>query len=217
MDKPELLANQTAHYFTVTSIDFEKSYKVMDVRIEKGFSDRDLSFLLGYHPLYVRDVENPLHSKRYKPRDTNYLLHIFGCTLPEIMDGKLPDLKYKLSVIATGNKTGTNRYEIYKEERNGKNKLYRSFTELSLLQGVGLRSVATPMMVHDFVVELLGQGYFSSPKTGLELFFACRDHFKGHIKPAFIDHAIKIINKGNGMKVKVGKNEMRRWCYLGGG
>lgn len=211
MDKPQFQDNQTVHYFSVTSLDFEKSYKVMDMRIAKGFSDRDLSFLLGYQPLYVRDAENPLHKKRYKPRDTNYLLQIFDCKLPDIMDGKLPDLNYKLSVIATANDSGTNTYEIYKEQPNGKNKLYRSFTELTNTQVLG-RSVV-PITVINFLIELLRTDFFNTPKTGLELFRVCTENLKSFVRPTIIADAIKKINKADGPKIKIGKNEMRRWVY----
>ncbi|HWW38050.1 hypothetical protein [Pedobacter sp.] len=213
MNKPELLENQTAHYFTVSSIDFEKSYKTMDMRIAKGFSDRELSFLLGYHPLYVRDVENPLHSKRYKARDTNYLLHIFNCTLPEILDGKLEELTYKLFVVATSNSDGTKSYDIFKEEPNGKHKIFRSFTELPAFKAVGVKSVASPIMVKDFILDLLDEGYFSEPKTGLELFRTCVKHFKGHVRPFFITNAFKLIHKMDGRSIKVSKNEMKRFVY----
>src|SRR5690606_2441841 len=84
MENPVLLPNQSAFYFSVTAIDFDKSYKVRKQRIKHGFSDRDLAFLHGFEPRYVKDIEDPTHSKRYKPKDTNYLLHIFDCELSEI-------------------------------------------------------------------------------------------------------------------------------------
>jgi hypothetical protein len=213
MNKPELLENQTAHYFTVSSIDFEKSYKTMDMRIAKGFSDRELSFLLGYHQLYVRDVENPLHSKRYKARDTNYLLHIFNCTLPEILDGKLEELTYKLFVVVTSNEAGTKSYDIFKEGPNGKHKIFRSFAELPAFKAVGPKSVASPMKVKDFILDLLDEGYFSEPKTGLELFRTCVEHFKGHVRPFFITNAFKLIHKMEGRSIRASKNEMKRFVY----
>src|SRR4051794_32992585 len=129
MDMPKLLENQSAHYFSLTSIDFEKCYKVMDLRIKHGYSDRDLSFLLGYHPLQVRNAESPLHKIRYKAKDTNYLRHIFNCELPAIMDGKLAQSTYQLYVIETTNSNKIKSYEIFIEHR-GEYKLYRFFSEL---------------------------------------------------------------------------------------
>lgn len=213
MDKPKLLDNQSAHYFSLTSLDFEKSYKVMDMRIKRGFSDRDLSFLLGYHPLYVRDIENPLHKLRYKAKDTNYLRHIFNCELSDIMHGALPFLSYQISVITTINDNKTKTYQIYIEHKK-KNKLFRTFTELDRGQRLLPKSIATPAEVKDFIKQLLNTGHFDSAKTGLELFREVTTHFNGHIKPTFIEEAIKDINKEHvGSKIKISKNEMSRWVY----
>lgn len=106
------------------------------------------------------------------------------------MDGKLAELAYKLSVIVTVNVTGTKTYDIYEEQRSDKDKLYRSFTELMDLQAAGpLRTSA--------------KGYFDTPKTGLELFHNCTEHFGGHIRPSFIGKAIRLISRAGKAEQKI--------------
>ncbi|GEM_PF-2687591 len=214
MKKGNLPENQTSHSFTVTSIDFKKSYNVMDLRLSHGFSDRDLSFLLGYQPLFVRDIENPLHSKRYKPKDTNYLLHIFNCQLSAILDKSLPTLTYKLKVVTTTNSNATKNYQIYIEDPDKKYRLFRSFTELAKDQLLSPKSIATPGEVKEYLEDILKGSYFKTPRTGLELFIKCTEYFNGHIKPVFIQSAIDGINKeAKTSRIVVGKNEMRRLVY----
>lgn len=219
IEKPKLLDNQSIHYYSLTSIDFEKCYKVMDLRIKHGYSDRDLSFLLGYEALYVRKAENPIHKIRYKAKDTNYLRHIFTCELSAIMDGKLAEFTYDLCVLETANENKTKSFDIYIAHR-GKYKLFRSFTELAFNERLRPRSIANPGEVVDYVQKLLNNGFFASPKTGLELFRECEANFGGHIKPTYIEEAIKKINKLDkekappALKIHISKNGMSRWVYF---
>lgn len=216
MERLNLLPNQSAHYFPVTTIDFSKCYKVQRLRIARGFSDRDLSFLLGYkeNDLFVRKVENPLHSKRYKAKDTNYLLHIFECELPIVMDGKLPQLKYDLQVIETVNPKRTKSFDIFIRQSNRKWKLFHSHTELARDGLVLPNSEVNVMEIKQYLIALLGSDFLSSPKTGLELFRKCTEHFKKHFKPIFIASAINEINVDETKaKIEIGQNGMRRLTY----
>ncbi|CAM4252930.1 hypothetical protein SAMN06265348_1088 [Pedobacter westerhofensis] len=213
MDHPQVAKNQSAHYFGRTAIDFEKSYKVKDLRVSKGFSDRDLSFLLGFRALYVRDVENPLHKLIYKAKETNYLQHIFDCSLDQVMYLTLPDLNYDLYILATANSEGTNSYEIFKEDVSGRYVLLHSFTELAKDTQILPKCNTSSEKVQEYISSLQETDYFLTPKTGLEIFRKCIEHFKGHLKPTFIEEAIKNINKSSSTKITIGKNEMRRFVY----
>lgn len=214
MRNRSLPENQSSHSFAVSSIDFKKCYNVMDLRIAHGFSDRDLSFLLGYQPLFVRDIENPLHSKRYKPKDTNYLLHIFGCHISAVLDESLPSLSYKLKVVSTTHSNGTRNYQIYIEHPDKKYRLFRSFTELAKDEHLPPKGIAKAGEVKEYLEILLKGEYFKTARTGLELFRKCIEHFRGHIKPVFIQSAIASINKeSKSNEIIVGKNDMRRFVY----
>src|SRR5690606_24736206 len=131
MDNLILQPNESAFYFGVTAIDFEKCYKVREQRIKHGFSDRDLAFLLGFEARYVKDIKDHTHSKRYKPKDTNYLLHIFDCELPEIMGSRFPRKSYDLCVIVTAIPRKPRAFNIYIKQPSGKWKPYLGFAELA--------------------------------------------------------------------------------------
>ena len=92
------MSQEVIRSFIVSSIEFEKNYRVRDLRIQNEWSDRDLSFLLGYHPLFVREIENPLKKKSYKAKDINYLMMIFHCESSAIFYRQPDDLTYSISV-----------------------------------------------------------------------------------------------------------------------
>jgi len=213
MENPVLLPNQSAFYFSVTAIDFEKCYKVRKQRIKHGLSDRDLAFLLGFEPRYVKDIEDPTHSKRYKPKDTNYLLHIFDCELPEIMGSSFPRRSYDLCVIATATPRKPRTFDIYIKQPNGKWKSYLNFTELAENEYLLPRSKANTIDVQEYLLSLLAEGYLDSPKTGLELYRKCIAHFDGHIKPVFIASSVREINKQDNTPIGIDKNSTGRWVY----
>src|SRR3546814_17676048 len=90
-----------------------------------------LVILLGFESRYLKDIEDPTHSKRYKPKDTNYLLHIFDCNLPDIMGSSFPRRLYDLCVIVTATPRKPRTFDIYIKQPNGKWKSYLNFTELA--------------------------------------------------------------------------------------
>jgi len=179
---------EKASPFPVSSIEFDKVYRVMDKRKLSGYTERELSFLLGYRPLYVRDVENPIHTLRYTTKDTNYLLQIFECELSEIMPGKItePFYQVKVEVKESGREVTYTVYQMITKTIN----LYREFT----VTDQGPTSDSDFQMiskVEDFIEVLIDQTYFITPKTTLQLFKVCLEKFGNSIKPRYLSEALK--------------------------
>lgn len=168
--------------FPVAAIEFDKVYMVSDKRMVLGYSDRELSFLLGYRALYVRDVEDPLHTLRYTPKDTNYLLSIFDCRLSELMPGKVVEPFYQVKVVVSVDKEGREVYEIFTES-NKQFVFYRA-VELSkenlILKGGDCETVK------DYIALLFNKGYFDEPKTALEIFKKCMRRLGKPLQPQFV-------------------------------
>ena len=202
-----------AFYFSATAIDSEKCYKVRKQRIKHGFSDRDFTFLLGFEPRYVKDVEDPTHNKRYKPKDTNYLLHILDCELPEIVGSGFLRRSNDLCVIVTPTPQKPSTFDSHIKQPSEKWRSYLNFTELAENEYLLPRSKVEPIDVQECLLLLLAEGYLDSPKTGLKLYRKCIAHFDGHIKPVFIASAIRGINKRTDAPIGIGKNSMGRWVY----
>jgi hypothetical protein len=193
----------------VYSIEFDKIYRVMDKRKSLGYSDRDLSFLLGYRPLYVRDVEDPLHTLRYTAKDTNYLLKIFDCELPEIMAGIIPEAFYQIDVEKI-TKDGNIAYRIYKEVFPGDQILLREFSNENK-SDVDSEGYAK---IEDFVQSLFDNGFFDEAKTALEVFMACRERLGSLVAPFDVANAVgNYTGRRKAPRLVQEKNESGRTVY----
>lgn len=193
----------------VSSIEFDKVYRVMDKRKSLGYSARDLSFLLGYRALYVRDVENPFHTLRYTTIDTNYLLSIFDCELCEIMAGIIPEAFYQIDVekIAAGNNT---TYRIYKEASPVVRDLLKEFSEetRSDTDSVGHSEI------ENFIQSLFENGFFDETKTALEVFIVCKEKAGSLVAPIDVANAVGIYTgKRKAPRLVQEKNTSGRTVY----
>lgn len=200
--------------FPVSSIEFDKVYRVMDKRKSSGYSDRDLSFLLGYRALYVRDVENPLHTLRYTVKDTNYLLDIFDCKLPEIMAGRIPELFYQVKVVENVGQDGSIMYEIYIELPNKEFELYRKFTTREKEELLDKTNTITLKEVSGCIDKLFEGVYFNKPKTALEVFKRCVTELESSIEPSAVADAIShYTGKRKAPRLIQEKNKSARTVY----
>jgi len=200
--------------FPVASIEFDKVYLVMDKRIDLGYTDRELSFLLGYRSLYVRDVEDPLHTLRYTPKDTNYLLHIFDCKLPEIMSPKITELFYHIKVSVTIKDDGRKVYEISREL---KNKEYVQYRTLKIRENNTLSMPDTTRadQIQHYIDHLFETGYFETPRTALEIFKKSVKDFESPVKPQYLHDALSFYTgKRKAPRLIQRKNESSRTVYL---
>lgn len=158
----------------------------MDKRKSLGYSDRDLSFLLGYRALYVRDVEDPLHTLRYTAKDTNYLLSIFDCKLSEIMADIIAEDFYHIEVKLVDHEDSI-IYKIYREVSPKKLDLLREFTyEIQ----ENINNVNDPV-IEASVQSLFDNGFFDEGKTAFEVFIACKERLRTLVSPFYVANAIR--------------------------
>jgi len=198
--------------FPVSSIEFDKIYRVMEMRILLGYTDRELSFLLGYRPLYVRDIENPLHTLRYTPKDTNYLLRIFDCKLPDIMSGKIDEPFYQI-IVNIKSYAGGITYTIFRDLPE-QPALFKEFTRELENSSEPFENPVYFEEINNFITNLLSGDYFTSPKTALEIFKYCQSHLGTLVKPQILSVVMGRFTPG---KKSTGliqtKNESGRTVY----
>lgn len=178
---------------TVIAIEFAKIYMVMDKRLELNYSAYELSFLLGKNDFFVRDVENPLISKRYNPDDTNYLLLIFNERLSSIMLPKAERNSYNLRVTFYLSETRRKVYEIAIKNVGSNDYIYfKDFEvepkDIELPVSHGLFSFES---VQSHIDTLLNSGYFDEPKRALDIFKSCKSHFGKNFHPR---NMIRVLN-----------------------
>lgn len=195
--------------FSVSSIEFDKVQRIRIKRESMGYSKRDLSFLLGYRSLYVRDIENPLLKLRYTSKDTNYLLAIFDCELPDIMTGKISDENYHITVepVIIGEIT---YYKIFRENQLINPDFEQEITGLQPIEDNTLETAK----VERFIQDLFDGDFFSSPKTALEIFNQCKHEFKKQIHPQIVSVIVgKYTGKRKAPRLIKDKNDSSRTVY----
>jgi len=204
-------------FFSISAIEFEKVYMVMDKRIALGYSGRDLSFLLGYRPLYVRDVEDPRHMLRYTPKDTNYLQLIFDCKLEEIMLPKTVESVYRIRVDTLIREGDNPIYKISRKLNNNTVVSYRTINLNEDTNGSLLKATVKSELVLDYIRDLFEGNYFNEPKTALEVFNKCKKKLGESVQPCDLACAIAFYTaKRKSPKLNQVKNKSSRTVYSKG-
>lgn len=199
----------------VSSIEFDKTYRVRQKRLAMGYTARELSFLLGYHPLYVRNLEDPTSTKKYNAAETNYLRLIFDCPLSDLMPGKIEEPFYQIQIEQGHSPESNNKsytISILKEEGR---EHFLTFDEEAANFEMPLKSAATQEEVQQFVNELFGNRYFDKPRTGLEVFKLCQEKLGAPLRPAFFADALGFYTgKRKAPRLVKGKNESSREVFV---
>ncbi|CAM3951397.1 hypothetical protein SAMN06265348_104121 [Pedobacter westerhofensis] len=198
-------------YYPVSSIDLDKVYKVRNKRLSLGYSARELSFLLGYRAHYVRDVEDPTQTLRYSVKDTNYLLLIFKCDLREIMEAKIPEDYYFISVKKLKDAAGITSYLINKQTSGIKHVTYQNFSDE--VEKISKSKIDSE--IYRYVESLFENGYFDTPRTGLEVFSSCETVIVGKLLPHLVINAIgRFTGKRKSPRLITSRNKSGRTVYL---
>ncbi|PVY43645.1 hypothetical protein C8E01_1011 [Pontibacter virosus] len=199
----------------VSSIEFDKTYRVRKKRLTMGYTARELSFLLGYHPLYVRNLEDPTSTKKYNAAETNYLRQIFDCPLSDLMPGKIEEPFYQIQIEQGHNPKSNNKsYTISILKEEGKEH-FLTFEEEPASFELPLKSVATQEEVQQFVDGLFRNGYFDKPRTGLEVFKLCQEKLGFPLKPVFVANALRLYTgKRKAPRLVMRKNVSSREVFI---
>ncbi|QCR22351.1 helix-turn-helix transcriptional regulator [Pontibacter sp. SGAir0037] len=201
--------------FPVSSIEFDKTYRVRQKRLAMGYTARELSFLLGYHPLYVRNLEDPTSTKKYNAAETNYLRLIFGCPLSELMLGRIEEPFYQVQVEHSFNSASGNKSYTISLLRGNVKEHFLDFEEEPAGFKLSLESTATKQQVQEYVYELFASGYFDEPRTGLEVFNYCVAKLGFPLKPAFVADALGFYTgKRKAPRLVKGRNESSREVFV---
>ncbi len=199
----------------VSSIEFDKTYRVRQKRLEMGYTARELSFLLGYHPLYVRNVEDPTSTKKYNAAETNYLRQIFECPLSDLMPGKIEEPFFHIQVEHDLNPESNNKSYTISFLKEGGKEHFLTFEEEPANFELPLKSAATQEEVQQFVNALFANNYFDKPRTRLEVFKLCQEKFGAPLRPAFVADALGFYTgKRKAPRLVKGKNESSRDVFV---
>lgn len=182
------------HFTPEDAIEYDKVYKVRDLRLKFGYSQYELSWLLGYRDYYVRDVENPTLKLRYSAVDTNYLRLIFNCPLADIIAPLIDPPKWHINVKVKEDESGRKTFLIYRLQ-DEKRILYQTVQEEDKLVSYPTRNSIKQEDVNSFVTELMNTEYFDTPRTHLEIFKKSAEKFCADLKPLMVINAVAGITR----------------------
>jgi len=196
----------------VSSIELDNVYRVMDKRKSLGYSARDLSFMLGYRALYVRDVENPKHTLRYTPKDNNYLQLIFECPLSDILAGKIPEVNYLITIEthSYGTVSTNTIHRLNLPQAPIRLKEFKDEDDTSVEIGTSEK-----IEIEKVINNLFNSVYFDQPKTALEILQSFKEIYR---KTTPVHNVIAAIKKYTARRkaprLIENKNESGRTTFL---
>lgn len=189
------------------AIELDKVYRVMALRLKNHWSAYELSWLLGYRDLYVRDVENPFHKLQYSSADTNYLIKIFGGSYSNIIATKIEPAIWQISIDTIIGSDGLKQYSIYHHLENKKRVLLYKALEEPKKKEYSEYNTALQVEVDLYLLELLNGDYFSSPNTHLDVYQTFIEKFDAPLQPILLINAVgKLTRQHTKPKLGKGKN-----------
>lgn len=224
----------------MSSLEFDMTYRTREMRIKRGFSAEDLSFLLGYNEGFVREIEDPTNKKSYDISLLNYLPKILECSVQKLIANRLPGddhIRIKTKKWVKNNKahyemeqlTDSNiqktpikfRFEenlpTHRKKHRNKNlqkrKKGRPRTEEKVHTNIALSKEESD--IRKLIADLFEGNFFNEPKTPFYIFNYCRTVVGNKITCEYVERALSIFTgKKKFPKLKCIKNTEARWTCV---
>lgn len=185
---------------TFPAISFDKVMFFHKIRIEKGYSAFECSFMIGKHNFLIRDAENPLKKTLIDPEDSLVLGKVFN--LEAYNPPSNPIDYYKLDVIVSKVERKKTQWEIFKTNDDikplGTTIIVEEDKEIELPTSSFL---STYDDVQVYFKKLIAEDYFNSARTALEILNKYResDEFGPDFHPRYLIQNIRhYLNKKSG-------------------
>ena len=179
-------------------IEVEKMLNVLLLRKKKGYSQFELSFLMGQRDYYVRDAEDPDHKLSYAVYFSNLFREIFNCNIQDI----IPNINSaSTSYIQISIATDANSNTIYKAEKKHEDgslyliNIFGAEPKDLLLESL---STISEQSVKNWVIGQFANGYFKDAKDALQILKDCEKELESPVRPLFISNALKVSNGTKG-------------------
>lgn len=198
-------------------IELEKMLNVLVLRKRKGYSQFELSFLMGQRDYYVRDVENPNHTLVYTVPFTNIFRQIFDCYIQAIV----PDINrkpaYSIRILEATDESENSVYRAEIKLEGGDWELIDEFgleKKETLIEIEIPEKVATKEVVKSWVFEKIEASYFDSGKNALAILKDCEKELESWVRPLFLANALMSCNGTKGLpKLMKKKDDNGRFVY----
>ncbi|VTR43681.1 hypothetical protein [Sphingobacterium thalpophilum] len=194
-------------------IEVEKMLNVFLLRKKKGYSQFELSFLMGQRDFYVRDAEDLSHTLIYSVPFNNIFREIFDCDIQAIV----PDLtsaNYTIQISKVNDHSGNVVYKAEKVFDDCHTELLGMLTAEPKNLLLESQSKISEQAVKDWVLNQISAGYFGEPKNALHILKDCEKKLGSTIRPLFLANALKSCNGTKGApKLMSKKNGNGRFVF----
>ena len=195
-------------------IEAEKMLNVCLLRKKKGYSQFELSFLMGQRDFYVRDAEDLSHTLIYSVPFNNIFREIFDCDIRAIV----PDLtsaNYTIQISKVNDHSGNMVYKAEKVFDDGHTEFLGMLTAEPKNLLLESQSKISEQAVKDWVIAQFATGYFHDAKNALQILRDCEKGLNGPIRPLFLAKALKSCNGTKGTSKLIRKKDGNgRFGYL---
>lgn len=172
-------------------IEIEKMLNVLFLRKGKGYSQFELSFLMGQRDFYVRDVEDPNHTLIYAVHFTNIFRQIFDCRVEAITPDTNRTPSDSIRILEATDESGKIIYRAERQEKGDKWELIDTFSEEPKDLLFDSPSSITEQEVKDCVVSKFNSDYFDLPKNALKIMKDCQKDLDGPVRPIHLSSALQ--------------------------
>lgn len=172
-------------------IEIEKMLNVLSLRKEKGYSQFELSFLMGQRDFYVRDIENPKLKLVYTPQFSNILRQIFDCEIQAIIPDTNRKPDYSIRILEATDESGKIVYRAERQEEGGIWMLMATFSDEPKDLLLDSLSTTTEQDVKNWVINKFNSDYFDLPKNALEILNDCQSDLASAVRPLDLSSALQ--------------------------
>ena len=189
--------------FRKNSKEFQNPYMIDFVcriklfRIAFGYSQEELTFLLGYQSKRITAIELFTSGPGYLIRDLAYLSHVFGCSHHQFFpDGLVTNQEIAIRTVQY-RQSGKLIHEIWENKKDGSEELLWKVPEQD------------PKIFHfpedipdvikettEMIAKLISERYFDDPKETAEVFKICREAIGYELKPRYLEKALELFTAG---------------------
>ncbi|WP_407428844.1 hypothetical protein [Arcticibacter sp.] len=193
----------------MSRMDYEIARNVYELLPAAGISDEDLSFLLGKPNTYFFALLNPTEKKKFKTAQLDVLPTILNTPIRKIVPNKIsPGEIVKLHNTSRTVHDDKIVYRHTVEYIDGSRSNVKPWTK-KLVKGE--RRKKNPHL-HEELINLVHSGYFSPPKTALQIYLRLVEKSDLLFPPADLQKSLAVLSRKDGPE-SVLKAEIMNGCY----
>lgn len=196
-------------------VELEKMLNMLLLRKSKGYTQFELSFLIGQRDFYVRDAESPNHTLVYTVPFTNIFRQIFSCDTAAIVPNINRKPVYSIRILEATDETGNSVYRAERKIDDGDWEFIDTFgPEPKDLLLESKETTTTEQEVRNWVIGKFAGDYFDTAKNALEILKDCEKQLNSSVRPLFLANALKACNGTKGLpKLSKTKDGNGRFVY----